>query len=217
MHEIVLYYMRERSLGNTNIQKLVISTEHEFFVFEAKEFERTFFGNRRFRKDFEDWAAGRKSDSTTEFFYSQIAKPFIAANDAEIQAASFDLRDFKEALGDPAGESKILLLFKAMSPQPVGPCLPLTQSRVAELGDKRKNITGTKGRRDAIQPRVGIGSFREKKVSRYSQLYIEVPAPLPDSARARLRLGKLMAKINPNTRALSELLGIRHRRCRPKQ
>jgi hypothetical protein len=117
MHEIVLYYMRERTLGNTDFQKRIICTEHEFFVFEAKEFERTFFRNRQFQRDFEDWAAGRKSDRTTDFFYTQIAKPFIAASDAEIEAATLDLREFQAALEGDAGEKKLLPLFKVLSPQ----------------------------------------------------------------------------------------------------
>ena len=117
MHEIVLYYMRERTLGNTDIQKLVICTEHEFFVFDAKEFERTFFRNRQFRKDFDDWVAGKKSDRTTEFFYTQIAKPFIAANNTAIEAATFDLREFEATLEVEADEKKLLPLFKMLSPQ----------------------------------------------------------------------------------------------------
>jgi hypothetical protein len=45
-------------------------------------------------------------------------------------------------------------------------------------------------------------------VSRYSQLYIDQSAPLPDSARARHRLGKLMQSVlgDSEARALSGLL-----------
>jgi adenine-specific DNA-methyltransferase len=117
MHELILYYMRERSLGNADIQKLLICTEHEFFVFEASEFERTFFRNRQFHKDFQDWAAGKKSDKTTEFFYTQIAKLFIGASDVQIEATIFDLRDYKKALeGDESGTA-LLPLFKMLCPQ----------------------------------------------------------------------------------------------------
>jgi hypothetical protein len=45
-------------------------------------------------------------------------------------------------------------------------------------------------------------------VSRYSQLYIDQPNPLPDSARARLRIGKLLERITTDRTApdLSQLL-----------
>ena len=49
----------------------------------------------------------------------------------------------------------------------------------------------------------------EVHVSRYSQLYIDQSSPLPDSARARLRLGKLLEKITDkkyNVGAFSEFL-----------
>lgn len=117
MHELVLYYMRERLGGNTNVQKLIICTEYEFFIFEAKEFERIFYRNQQFHADFEGWLARKKSDITTEFFYTQIAKPYIAATDAEIKAVFFDLRDFAKAPVDAAGEKKLIPLFKVLSPQ----------------------------------------------------------------------------------------------------
>jgi hypothetical protein len=115
MHELVLYYMRERLAGNTNIQKLIVCTELDFFVFSSKDFERLFFNDRQFRADTVDWQAGRKSDLTTEFFYTQIAKPFIAAHSDELQATHFDLSSFR--LTDLANEKRLVLLFKFFSPK----------------------------------------------------------------------------------------------------
>lgn len=44
-------------------------------------------------------------------------------------------------------------------------------------------------------------------MSRYSQLYIELPTPMPDGPRARRRLGKLLEKtIGPNSEGMSALL-----------
>jgi hypothetical protein len=54
----------------------------------------------------------------------------------------------------------------------------------------------------------GDHGHHEEPVSRYSQLYIDQSAPLPDSARARHRLGKLIQSMLSDTdaRALSGLL-----------
>lgn len=112
LHEIVLYYMKQRCEGNTDIQKLIICTEHRFFVFDAKEYERLFFNNTEFRKSYQAWAAGKKTDSTTDFFYTQIAWPFIASSDAELLATFFDLRDF---IDQPP--NSFLQLYKVLSPQ----------------------------------------------------------------------------------------------------
>jgi adenine-specific DNA-methyltransferase len=117
MHELVLYYMRERTSGNTDIRNLIICSEHEFFIFEAKSFERNFFKNAGFRKKFDDWAAGRKSDATTDFFYNQIAKPHIAALKAAIEATHFNLSKAIAELEKDKGEKQLLLLFKILSPQ----------------------------------------------------------------------------------------------------
>ncbi len=117
MHELILYYMRERSGGNTDIRNLIICNEHEFFVFSAKSFERSFFKNAAFRKDFDDWAAGRKSDGTTDFFYSQIAKPYVASLNVDFEATHFDLTSAQKELESGKGEKQLLLLFKILSPQ----------------------------------------------------------------------------------------------------
>ena len=116
MHELVLYYMRERASGNTDIQKLIICTEHQFFIFEAHEFERLFFRNHGFNQAFSDWTSGKKTDKTTEFFYSQIARPFIGENKNELRALRFDLRDFKAKL-DQGVDDALIPLYKILSPQ----------------------------------------------------------------------------------------------------
>jgi adenine-specific DNA-methyltransferase len=45
LHELVLYFMRERSAGNTLIKHLVVCTEFDFFIFDAKAFDRLFYKN----------------------------------------------------------------------------------------------------------------------------------------------------------------------------
>jgi hypothetical protein len=117
MHELILYYMRERTNGNIDIRNLIICSEHEFFIFSSKSFERIFFKNTAFRKSFDDWAAGRKSDGTTDFFYNQIAKPHIAALTTDIEATHFDLSKAIAELDKGVAEKELLLLFKILSPQ----------------------------------------------------------------------------------------------------
>ncbi|MEH6758312.1 MAG: Eco57I restriction-modification methylase domain-containing protein [Parasphingorhabdus sp.] len=117
MHELVLYYMRERSKGNTDIKHLVICSEVEFFIFQAKFFERAFFKNASFQSDYTAWANGLKSDSTTDFFYNQIAKPRIALLDSEIEATYFNLKAAKAELESGALEKQLLQLFKILGPQ----------------------------------------------------------------------------------------------------
>ena len=40
LHELILYFMRQRAYGNTDIKHLIINTQTEFFIFDAKDFEK---------------------------------------------------------------------------------------------------------------------------------------------------------------------------------
>ena len=107
LHESILYYMRERRRGNISISHIIICSTFEFYIFEAKQFERTFFRNREFHKKYIDWAGNKTSDQTTDFFYTQIASPFIASSKVELEATFFDLRS---KTGDA-----LLPVYKALS------------------------------------------------------------------------------------------------------
>jgi hypothetical protein len=116
MHELILYYMRERSTGNTDIQKLVICTEHEIYLFSASDFERAFFKNVSFHKDYDAWVSGKKSDVTTEFFYTQIARPFLAASSIELPATILDLRTAEPLLAKEGNDKSLVQLCKLLGP-----------------------------------------------------------------------------------------------------
>lgn len=116
LHELILYFFRERHAGNTDIRHVVICTEFEMYVFEASDFERTFYQNKTLQKDFEAWTAGKKSDSTTDFFYKEIAAKFVATSDAELKAVHIDLRSYKTKLSDGADNKDFVKLFKILSP-----------------------------------------------------------------------------------------------------
>lgn len=81
MHEAVIYYMRQRDLGNISVRKIVICSTYEFFVFDARQFERAFYANAEFRRQYNTWADGLSSDERTEFFYRYIAYPYISESD----------------------------------------------------------------------------------------------------------------------------------------
>ncbi|WP_138933289.1 DUF7149 domain-containing protein [Roseovarius arcticus] len=116
LHELILYFFRERHAGNTDIRHVVICTEFEMFVFEASDFERTFYQDKALRRDFEAWTAGKKSDSTTEFFYKEIAAKYVAASEAELKVVHIDLRRYKAKLKDGADDKEFVKLFKLLSP-----------------------------------------------------------------------------------------------------
>lgn len=119
MHELMLYYLRERiQHKNNNIRYVVITNIYEWFIFDAQVFERLFYKNSQLVKQYKEWAAGQKVSSTTDLFYREIAKQFLDNLDEEIPFTWFDIREYDKPLRNAAKEddNKLIALFKILSP-----------------------------------------------------------------------------------------------------
>lgn len=118
--ELVLYYMRERiTLKNIEIKHVVATNIYEWFIFDATVFDSIFAQNRSFVKKFEDFENGRLSGTKTDFFYKEIAEPFIASITQNIEFTYFDFRDYDKTLrnDDKKDDNKLIALFKLLSPE----------------------------------------------------------------------------------------------------
>ena len=120
LQELVLYYMRERiTHKNTELKHLVVTNIHEWFVFDAQLFNKLFAENKPFAKQFIDFEEGRLSGKTTDYFYKEIAKPFIEALQNTIEFAHFDIRKYDKPLrnADKEDDKSLVALFKLLSPE----------------------------------------------------------------------------------------------------
>jgi len=118
--ELVLYYLRERITQKNLEVKYVIATNiNEWFIFNATIFEKAFAQNKKLVKQFEDFEAGRLAGKTTDFFYKEIAEPFIAEMRQEIEFTWFDIRNYERPLrnNNPKDDNKLISLFKLLSPE----------------------------------------------------------------------------------------------------
>jgi len=118
--ELVLYYLRERiTLKNLEVKHLVATNINEWFIFDATLFEKLFAQNKSFVKQFIDFEDGRLSDTKTDFFYKQIAEPFIDSITSEIEFTYFNFQDFQIQLRntDKADDNSLIALFKLLSPE----------------------------------------------------------------------------------------------------
>lgn len=118
--ELVLYYLRERiTHKNLEVRHLVITNIHEWFVFDAALFDRLFAQNRKLVEQFTDFEGGRMADSRTDFFYKQIAEPFIDGVVADVECTYFNLQDYQKPLrnADPTDDRSLIALFKVLSPE----------------------------------------------------------------------------------------------------
>jgi hypothetical protein len=118
--ELVLYYLRERiTQNNLETKHLIITNINEWFIFDATTFDRLFAQNKNLVKQFQDFEDGRLADTRTDFFYKQIAEPFIADIKTEIEFTHFNLQDYQKPLRneDKEDDNKLIALFKLLSPE----------------------------------------------------------------------------------------------------
>jgi adenine-specific DNA-methyltransferase len=118
--ELVLYYLRERiTHKNLEVKHLVATNINEWFIFDATLIDRLFAQNKNLVKHFTDFEEGRLADTKTDFFYKQIAEPFIADITTEIEFTYFNIQDYQKPLRneDKADDNSLIALFKLLSPE----------------------------------------------------------------------------------------------------
>ena len=119
-HELILYYLRERITGkNIEVRHLIASNIYEWFIFDAKDFDRLFAQNKHLVKQFADFEEKRLAGSDTGFFYKEIAEKFVSLLEVEISFTHFDIRDYETPLRntDKKDDNLLIALYKLLSPQ----------------------------------------------------------------------------------------------------
>ncbi|MBK8879382.1 MAG: hypothetical protein IPN74_12770 [Haliscomenobacter sp.] len=78
LHELLRYYLNERlSAGNRDIRRLVVNNIHEWYIFDAADFEKHVYNNKTLTQQYADWREGRLGAGSTDWFYREIAAPFF--------------------------------------------------------------------------------------------------------------------------------------------
>lgn len=120
LQELVLYYLRERiTHNNLEIKHLIATNINEWFIFDAIFFDRLFAQNKNLVKQFNEFEGGRLAETKTDFFYKQIAEPFINSISAEMEFTYFNIQDYQKLLSkaDKADDNSLIALFKILSPE----------------------------------------------------------------------------------------------------
>lgn len=101
------------------VKHLVATNINEWFIFDATLFDRLFAQNKNLVNQFNDFEAGRLADTKTDFFYKQIAEPFINSITTEIEFTYFNFKDYNKAVRntDKADDTALIALFKLLSPE----------------------------------------------------------------------------------------------------
>jgi len=111
--ELIQYYLEERVINaNVEIKHLIITNSIDWFIFNATEFERLFYLNKSFLKKYNDWHSGKLVNKNKDWFYSEIAKPFIENEQESIICTYFQLTE-----NLITNENSLIDLYKIFSPE----------------------------------------------------------------------------------------------------
>lgn len=120
LQELVLYFLRERiTHKNLEVKNLVATNVNEWYIFDAQLFDKLFAQNKSFVKQFQDFEEGKLSGSNTDFFYKEIAKPYIETILDKLEYTFFDLATYDKILrnSDKQDDTKLIVLYKLLSPE----------------------------------------------------------------------------------------------------
>lgn len=114
-HELILYYLRERTdHKNLDIKHLIITNVYEWYIFDENWFEDNIFRSQKLRKDFDSW---KLSGKDTRSFYEGYAKNHLDSLVDKVECTYFDLRTFNAKTANSlSGDRQLIALYKFLSP-----------------------------------------------------------------------------------------------------
>ena len=113
LQEAVLYFLREREKGNHGIYHIIITDFYNWFIFDAKEFERVFAKDSSIKKILRTYNDPSQLLDTTKVVYLELGKAIDAlksdlVTDETLYCTSFHLEvDYKE--------KDLVAIFKLLS------------------------------------------------------------------------------------------------------
>ncbi len=116
LQQLILYYLTERTAHkNIGVRHLIITDVYGWWVFDEHDFDKLFYRNATLMKGYETYKQGGKD---TEFFYKEVASPFLEASEAVLQVAFFDLRTYETTVrnADMNDDRRLIALYKLLSP-----------------------------------------------------------------------------------------------------
>lgn len=119
MHELMLYYFRQKDQQNNDIKYCIITNIYEWYIFDAAEFYREFEKDKQLKKEYHAWKNRQKESANTEYFYQHIASPSVATKQENLCYTYINLHDYEKPLtkADEQESRKLVMLYKLFSPE----------------------------------------------------------------------------------------------------
>lgn len=122
--QLITYFLKERFENkNLEIKHLIISNIYEWYIFDASDFERYFYDNKKIKDSYLNWKNGDSLMSKTDWFYKEVLFPHIDENLESIPCTYFNLKDYQAVIeNDPDSyreedDEALLDLYKILSPE----------------------------------------------------------------------------------------------------
>ena len=118
LHELILYYLRERTSGNLRMTRLIACNIYEWYIFDAADFDRSIYSDKGWSGNFTTGRATASPAPEPTLSTGRSYAPFWSDPDIELVCAHIDLRPCEALVRNPTagGDGKLLPLFKLFSP-----------------------------------------------------------------------------------------------------
>lgn len=113
LHEAVLYFMRERARGNTRLFYIIITDFYNWFVFDAKDFDRLFWRNPAIKRLFDAHTSRSQLGDTTAEFYKALETELPKQKGDSAERESLDCAYFN--LQAEHSEKQRIAIYKLLS------------------------------------------------------------------------------------------------------
>jgi adenine-specific DNA-methyltransferase len=116
MHELILYYLDERSrAGNNQLKKLVITNIYEWYIIDANYFDKFIYRNTAIKRLYNIYKNDRKDNP---FFYEELRK-ILATLEIDLPCVYFDIREYTKIISNNRkdDDKQLSALLRVLSPQ----------------------------------------------------------------------------------------------------
>lgn len=121
LHELLLYYLRERENGNNQIRNLILTNGWCWYLLDENWLDKQAWHNKSLVADFRRY----EKEKRTEDFYRDVAGPFFNAVTEPLPLTFIDLRDYRKLIDAPDllessksdEQQQVAALYKVLSPQ----------------------------------------------------------------------------------------------------
>lgn len=115
-HEAIFYFMQERERGNDKLTHIVITDFYEWFVFDAKDFDRLFWRNDQLKKTFHAYHNPNLLTKSTADVYAAIEAELPKMLKDLFTEVAIDCAYFNIAVPHSIKDKELIAIYKLLSP-----------------------------------------------------------------------------------------------------